>query len=402
MRLITYKKHLNFFIFLSLLLGISLGFYSEAISSFLVIFGELFLRALKLMILPVIFFSMLSGILKLKGESQLGKLGIQTIIFYFLTTAVAVITGLILVNIIEPGKSLNLSVSNLEISKSNLSLKDILYNFIPENIISAGASGNILGIIFFTIFFGIALLKVSSEKIAPMIETINSAVSWMIDIIMLFAPLGILSLIASVTSDFVSNGSLSKLGPELFTYVLTVVLGLLFHGVATLSVLLLLFKVNPINFFKHMTPAISTAFSTASSAATLPLTIDCLVDRAKIKRKFASFVPPLGATVNMDGTALYESVAAIFIANAYGINLGFSEQITIFLTATFSAIGAAGIPGAGIVMMTLVLSSVGLPAEGLSLIIGIDRILDMFRTAINVWGDSVGTAIVSAVNKKSD
>ncbi len=403
-----YTSNLNTYMLASIVSGCLLGYILPNTSTSFAPVGELFIRALTLLIVPVIVVSMLSGILNLSGSANLGRLGSKAFLYYFCTTALAVLIGLSCVNIIQPGLHPDSPALTLPPHDSSLLSEenqiaaigpfDILRNIIPQNVVRAAHDGNVLGLIFFSIFLGIALLKIEhpgKELIRSALAALFEAIIWMVDCLMLVAPLGILSLVSQLVAGFVQSNTLSQLGSSIGWYSLTVITGLLIHGLLALPLLAIIFKVSPFQLGKCMLPALTTAFSTASSAATLPVTIDSLEKRAGISNRIASFIAPLGATVNMDGTAIYEAIAAVFIANMYGVELSFTQQLIIFLTATFSAIGAAGIPGAGLIMMTLVLDSVGLPAAGIQLIVVVDRGLDMLRTCINVWGDSLGAAIIA-------
>jgi len=387
-----------------IILGVLAGYFFSDLSQVTGLIGELFLRLLTLLIVPVIVVSMLAGILNLDDSGSLGRLGIKTILYYASTTALAVLIGLFLVNYIEPGKgetqTISLEQTNTEhtTSSEEYEIAEVIKNIIPPNIVKAGMEGKVLGLIFFPIFLGIALLHVKEpgiDKIKSIISALFSAIIWMVDKAMLIAPVGVCSLVAVTTASMVAEGTLLSFGSSIGYYTLTVICGLLVHALISLPLLALIFGINPLKFALAVFPALSTAFSTASSAATLPITLKSLEIRAGISNRISSFVAPLGATVNMDGTAIYEAVAALFIANMYGIDLSFSEQLIIFLTATFSAVGAAGIPGAGLIMLVLVLNSVGLPVEGISLVVAVDRLLDMLRTCVNVWGDSLGAGIIA-------
>jgi Na+/H+-dicarboxylate symporter len=273
------------------------------------------------------------------------------------------------------------------------SLGSIIKDIIPENPIAAMAENKVLSVIFLSLLLGIAISRIG-EKARPLkalFESFNAVMMKITDWIMLLAPVGVFALIAYT----IGTMGLSVLRP-LAVYMVTVILGLSIHAVITLPVLLSLFgKYSPLKFIRDMFSAVATAFSTASSAATLPITMECLRENTGVSNKVASFVLPLGATVNMDGTALYEAVAAMFIAQAYGISLNIGQQLVIMLTATLASIGAAAIPGAGLVTMVIVLKAVNLPEEGIGMILAVDRILDMMRTAVNVWGDACGTAVVA-------
>ena len=411
----SYKNRLNTFLFLGILAAIPFGYLMPESLPMTGLIGELFLRSLYLLIVPIIVVSMLAGILQFEDSRQLGTIGLRTLLYYGLTTAIAVATGLVVVNIVNPGisteetTSASLSTQAAATSEAPAARKggiaEVVRKIIPKNVVAAASEGNVLGLIFFTTLFAIALLLQGEQcktHIKPIVDVIFAALIWLVDLAMILAPVGIFCLVSGTVSDAVEKNMVGTVGYEIVRYSFTVLSGLLFHALVSLPLILLFFGISPIKFAKAMLPAITTAFSTASSSATLPITLDSLSRRANVSEKVSSFVAPLGATVNMDGTAIYEAVAAIFIANMYGVDLTFTQQFVIFLTATFSAIGAAGIPGAGLIMMTLVLDSVGLPAEGIGLIVGVDRILDMFRTSINVWGDSIGAAIIArGINEDS-
>lgn len=407
----SYKERLNTLLFLGIILAIPFGYYVPESHFLTDIVGDFFLRSLSMLIVPIIVISMLSGILQFHGNAQFGAVGLRVVLYYSVTTAIAVATGLLVVNLIQPGKQTAQHTQEVNIQESLTTASNteptkkvaqggivaVLKKIVPKNIVQAAADGNILGLIFFATLLALAILAQGDsavQNLKPAIDTLFAALLWLVDTIMLFAPLGVFALVSAMLSNTVKDGLFNTIGYDIFTYTYTVLLGLLLHACISLPLLLLLYRTSPIRFFKAMLPALSTAFSTASSAATLPVTIESLHSRAGVSKKVASFVAPLGATVNMDGTAIYEAIAVVFIANMYGIDLSFAQQFIIFITATFSAIGAAGIPGAGLVMMVIVLNSVGLPVEGISLIVIVDRLLDMFRTAINVWGDSIGAAVV--------
>ena len=417
-----YRKNLNAFIVASLFVGALLGYYLPNIAIDYKIIGDIFIRLLTLMIVPVIFFSMIVGILNLGASSSVGRLGLKAFVYYASTTALAVALGLVLVNIVEPGKFDNdkqlkvvseLKGSTFEAPKieHENSFVRIINNIIPQNIIKAASEGNVLGLIFFSILFAVGLLNVGGRGTVNVKNISTSAFNgliWMIDKILLLSPIGILFLIANSVVTFTRDTPFAvSESPSVFTlaqgltqYFFTVIAGLLIHAFISLPLILLFFKIHPLKFLKSMFPAITTAFSTASSAATLPVTLDCLANRAQVPNRYASFVAPLGATVNMDGTAIYEAIAVLFIANMYGVDLTFAQQLIVFITATLSAIGAAAIPGAGLIMMIMILNAVGLPVEGIGLIVGVDRVLDMFRTGVNVWGDSIGAAVIFKSEKK--
>ena len=303
--------------------------------------------------------------------------------------------GLILVNIIQPGVGVDMpqEAANEVISHEPPTVVSIISDIVPDNAVGAMAQSKFLSVIFFSLLLGVGLTSVG-DKAKPLIEffgALNAVMMKITEWIMCLAPIGVFALMAYTVGTL----GLEIIG-ELAKYMSTVLLGLWIHACITLPVLLIVFaRYSPLRFIRHIFSAVATAFSTASSAATLPITMECLEENAGISKKVTSFVIPLGATVNMDGTALYEAVAAMFIAQAYGIEMGIGHQLIIMLTATLASIGAAAIPSAGLVTMVIVLDAVGLPAGGIMMILAVDRLLDMFRTAVNVWGDACGTAVVA-------
>ena len=370
--------------------------------------GDIFIRLLRMMIVPLVFASIFTAVVNLGDVRELGKIGGKTVAYYMLTTALAVLIGLILVNIIHPGKgidkealaALNITaevpekVSDQGVGErsATIIIIDTLVNMIPKNPAGAMAKGDVLQIIFFTIFFAImaAMVGRESDTLSNVIHGLDLIMQKSVMAVMIIAPYCIFFLVTAIFMDL-GVAALSALGK----YALTVMLGLAIHAAITLPLLVLIIgRYSPIRLAKALSPAILTAWSTASSAATLPITMDCLSRRAGVDKKIGNFVLPLGATVNMDGTALYESVAVIFIAELMGIDLTIGMQVVIFITATLAAIGAAAIPGAGLVTMGIVLTAAGMPLDGIGLILAIDRILDQFRTAVNVWGDATAAVVV--------
>ncbi|KPA16966.1 Proton/sodium-glutamate symport protein [Candidatus Magnetomorum sp. HK-1] len=370
--------------------------------------GDIFIRLLRMMIVPLVFASIYMAVVNLGDIRELGKIGGKTVAYYMATTALAVLLGLLLVNIIHPGQgidkealaALNIStsvpheVSSQDVGERSAAviIVDTLVNMIPKNPAGAMAKGDILQIIFFTIFFGImaAVVGKESETLSEVINGLDMIMQKSVMVVMVIAPYSIFCLVTAIFMDL-GLEALFALGK----YAFTVILGLLIHAAVTLSLLVMIIgRYSPIKLFKAVSPAIMTAWSTASSAASLPLTMDCLTNKAGVDKKITNFVLPLGATVNMDGTALYESIAVIFIAELMGIDLSVGMQAIIFITATLAAIGAAAIPGAGLVTMGIVLTAAGMPLDGIGLILAIDRILDQFRTAVNVWGDATAGVVV--------
>ena len=396
-----FKIKLHWQILIALILSVFFGLFLTEYVKYVTWIGDLFLRALKMIIVPLILTSIISGVANIGGASNLGKLGLKTLTYYLITSLFAILVGLTMVNLIQPGVGADLGFqkSVQEISGSG-DLGNILLRLIPTNIFDALARADMLAIIFFSILFGYFITKINDQYKNPLINLVNAGFEVMMKLtsfIIKFAPLGIFGIVAGVVAEQAGDkaalvGILQRLG----LYMSTVLLGLIFHAFITLPLILRLYgKVNPWLHFKAMTTPLLTAFSTSSSSATLPLTLEAVEDEVGVSNKITSFVLPLGATVNMDGTALYEFVAAIFIAQAYGIHLGFVQQFVVVFTALLASIGAAGIPMAGLVMITVVLSSVGLPLEGVGLILAVDRILDMCRTTVNVWSDSCGAAVIA-------
>ncbi|MEE9270522.1 MAG: dicarboxylate/amino acid:cation symporter [Candidatus Krumholzibacteria bacterium] len=369
-------------------------FFAGVIDPMLGPVGSIFISLLKMLIVPLIVASMVVGVAKVGDIRKLGGLGGRTFLFYILTTFASVFVGLVAVNVIKPGAGAPLLVGEVpDAAKTVVGFWDVILNMVPDNPVKAMANMDILPLIVFSLFLG-AVLTTIGDKAKPMInffESLNAAMMKMADIVIRLTPIGVFALLARVVAE-TGPGIFANLGK----YMLTVIVGLMIHALITLPLLLrYIARANPKKYVGKMAPALTTAFSTASSSATLPLTIDCVQDRAGVSRRVSSFVLPIGATINMDGTALYESVAAVFIAQAYGIDLSLTQQVIVFLTATLAAVGAAGIPSAGLVTMAIVLNAVGLPLEGIGIILAVDRLLDMCRTTVNVWGDTVGCAVVS-------
>jgi Na+/H+-dicarboxylate symporter len=357
--------------------------------------GDLFIRLLKLIIIPLILTSVISGIVNLRDPEEVGRLGIRTIAYYLMTTLAAVTVGLIVVNVLQPGKDLNLSIGgDAELEPTPLS--EVFLNIVPENIFGALSEGAMLPTIFTAILVGLGLLAIGDrgKPVADFIDSANELVLTITNWIMATAPIGVAALFVNTLLD-PELLDIVAFFEDLGVYMIAVLGGLSIHAVIVLPMLLIfLAKYPPHLFAKALSPALLTAFSTASSSATYPVTLESVTQRAGVSEKSADFVLPLGATINMDGTALYEAVAAVFIANALGMDLSFTQQLVIVITATLAAIGAAGVPSAGLVTMIIVLESVGLPGAGYGLVVAVDRILDMCRTTVNVWGDSVGAAVV--------
>ena len=367
--------------------------------------GEMFLDTLKMLVIPLIVSSMIVGITGLGDIRKVGKAGTITLVYFLSTSGIAVIAGIIVVNIMQPGLGVELTTDIPEkvAGKESIGITDILESFVTPNLFESMAKMEILPIIMFSLVFG-GVLTTLGEKgklVISVFDGINIAIMKIVHLVMYFAPLGVFALVSSKLGAAGGGdlflAELLKIGK----FAVTVILGLMIHALITLpAILYFVAKQNPLTYFKNMSAALTTALSTASSAATLPVTIECVEEENKISRRTTLFVIPLGATVNMNGTALYESIAAIFIAQMVGIPLGLGDQVLIFLTATLAAIGAAGIPEAGLVTMVIVLQAVGLPLEGIGMLLSIDWFLDRLRTSVNVWGDSIGAAVVDRLEGK--
>ena len=362
--------------------------------------GTFFLRALKMLIVPLVVASMIVGITGLGDVRSLGRLGGATVTYYFVTTALAVLLGILLVNVMQPGVGLEIGVEVPETveGKGESPLTAIVLSFVSDNVVRAMADLDLLPIIVFSLVFG-AVLTTIGDKGRPVVDFfdgLNEVVMKMVTLIMYLAPLGVFGLVAGKFGEASAQpGGLGAMIGSVGKYMATVLLGLGIHALLVLPLILFLFaRRNPLRYLAHLATPLLTAFSTASSSATLPLTLEAVEEKAGVSRRSAYFVLPLGATINMDGTALYESVAAIFIAQASGIHLTLAQQALIFVTATLAAVGAAGIPQAGLVTMVIVLNAVGLPLEGIGLILAVDWLLDRFRTTVNVWGDACGAAVM--------
>lgn len=357
--------------------------------------GQLFIRLLMLIIIPLILTSIMSAILNLGDAGELGQLGLRTVLYYVMTTVAAVTVGVIVVNILQPGKGLDVALGGAGAIEPT-PLSEVFLNIVPENAFNAFASGDMLPTIFVAILAGLGLLVLDkdAQNLKNIIEEANDLILTITHWIMSVAPIGVAALFVDTLLDPALIDLVSFLS-NLGVYMAAVLGALLIHATVVLPIILYVFTSHmPHDYARALLPALLTAFSTASSSATYPLTLECVKDRAGVSEKAADFVLPLGATINMDGTALYEAVAAIFIANAIGMELAFTDQLTIIFTASLAAIGAAGVPSAGLVTMVIVLETVGLPASGYGLVVAVDRILDMCRTCINVWGDSIGAAVI--------
>jgi len=351
-----------------------------------------------MIIIPLIFTSIISGIANVGSGDNLGRLGFKTIAYYLSTSTAALFTGLVIVNIFKPGVGADLGFANqvegLGVAKE--SFGSTLMNIVPDNLFVAMVENQMLSIIFFAILMGFFITKTKEKSQKILLGFFDSLFELIMKItlfVIRFTPYGIFGIVAKQIAE---NNDLGELFSRLGLFMLVVILALFIHAFIVLPIVLkTIGRVSPIKHFNAMRTPLITAFSTSSSNATLPLTMNAVKKNIGVSTKISSFTLPLGATVNMDGTALYELVAAMFIAQAYGIELTFTEQIIGVLTGLLASIGAAGIPMAGLVMISVVLSAMGLPLEGVGLILAVDRLLDMFRTTVNVWSDSCGAVIIA-------
>ena len=392
------KIALHWQILIALVLAVLYGIFLEDHIHYVDWMGTIFLRALKMVIIPLVLSSIISGVTNIGNAENLGRLGIKTISYYVLTSTLAIVTGLVLVNIFKPGVGADLNLSKeVDLAVEGGSLRDTLINIIPENIFSVFSDNSqMLSVIFFAILFGFFITQSPGKSKKLLTDFFNAAFDVMMKVtlfIIKFTPLGIFGLVAEKVAE---QDDLGALVESMGMYMLVVIMALSVHALITLpTITTAIGKGNPWKHFLALRTPVITAFSTSSSNATLPLTIQAVEENDGVSNKISSFTLPLGATINMDGTALYECVAVMFIAQAYGIDLSLGQQIIVVITALLASIGAAGIPMAGLVMITIILTAVGLPLEGVGLILAVDRILDMFRTATNVWSDSCGAVIIA-------
>lgn len=419
------KIALHWQIILGMLVGVGVGILmtqfdggKEIVQDWIKPFGKIFINSLKLIAVPLILASLIKGVSDLKDISKLSKMGGKTIGLYLITTVVAVSIGLLLVNVIKPGNSIseetrlelveNYTSDTAKYKEEAIKRKDsgplqALVDIVPDNIFGAASENkNMLQIIFFAIFFGIGLILIPEKKSKPVkkfFDGFNEVILKMIDLIMLAAPYGVFALLAALVVESPSI----DLFKALVWYAFTVVLGLLIMISFYNLIVWILTKKNPATFLKGISPAQLLAFSTSSSAATLPVTMERVTEHLGVDEEVSSFVLPIGATINMDGTSLYQAVAAVFIAQAFGMDLSLGAQLGIIVTATLASIGSAAVPGAGMVMLVIVLGQAGIPEAGLALIFAIDRPLDMLRTTVNVTGDaSVSMLVAKSIGKLHD
>ncbi|MDD4155938.1 MAG: dicarboxylate/amino acid:cation symporter [Candidatus Cloacimonetes bacterium] len=405
-------------IFLSMIFGLILGIiiniliektagsFSGFIKTYLVsglfsVIGAMFINAIKMLVIPLVLVSLVCGVTGIGDVKKLGRVGGKTLFFYMITTALAITLSLFIANILNPGSGLEMNSQTEEVSVSSApSLSNVIIDIIPDNPFMAMTQGNMLQVIFFALLLGISIAAIGKKAhtVLNFFEELNSIVMKMITLIMLTAPYGIFCLIAKVFSE----QGFSAFMP-LLKYMIAVVVILIVHLVFVYSAALkVIGGLSPVKFFKKFYPTMLVAFSTSSSNATIPVTMSTVEKKMGVSRSIASFSIPFGATINMDGTAIMQGVAVIFIAQVYGISLGIADFLLVILTATLASIGTAGVPGVGLITLSMVLTQVNLPVEGIALIMGVDRLLDMSRTAVNISGDAIVSIIVAKSENEFD
>ena len=409
------KSHLTLYIAVAIVAAILLAVFAPGFAMQFELGGEIFLNLLTMMVVPLVMASVMSGIIGLGDIRKLGRPGGLAVTYYLMTTILAVIVGLLMVNFIQPGVGVDQTTLDASLAEGQVNtagredadlgtiLRGLVLMLFTDNLIESAAETSLLPLIFFSIIFAGMLTTMGTrvQALTEIIVQVNEALLSFILLLMKLAPFGIFCLVTARFGEAQAGGNLGAVLQQTGAYFGTVLAGLGVHAFLTLPLILWIFtRRNPFRFMYQMSQALLTAFSTASSTATLPITMNCAVEKAKVSKQSSDFVLPLGATINMDGTALYEAAAAIFIAQAIGFELTITSQLVIAVTATMAAIGAAGIPEAGLVTMVIVLNAVGLPVEYIGLILSVDWLLDRFRTAVNVFGDALGSAVVEKSFKR--
>ena len=409
------KNRLTLYIAVAIVVAVLLAVFAPGFAMQFELGGEIFLNLLTMMVVPLVMASVMSGIIGLGDIRKLGRPGGLAVTYYLMTTVLAVIVGLLMVNLIQPGVGVDQTTLDASLAEGQVStagredadlgtiLRGLVLMLFTDNLIESAAETSLLPLIFFSIIFAGMLTTMGTrvQALTKIIVQVNEALLSFILLLMKLAPFGIFCLVTARFGEAQAGGNLGAVLQQTGAYFGTVLAGLGVHAFLTLPLILWIFtRRNPFRFMYQMSQALLTAFSTASSTATLPITMNCVVEKAKVSKQSSDFVLPLGATINMDGTALYEAAAAIFIAQAIGFELTITSQLVIAVTATMAAIGAAGIPEAGLVTMVIVLNAVGLPVEYIGLILSVDWLLDRFRTAVNVFGDSLGSAVVEKSFKR--
>lgn len=406
------KMSLTSRVILGMLLGILTGFlirtffadvtfiHEYIVDGLFDVGGKIFIASLKMLVVPLVFVSLVCGTSSLKDIATLGRLGGKTVAFYLSTTAIAITLALFLANLFKPGAGADLSAATTFVAKEAPTLGSVIVGMFPTNPISSMANGNTLQIIVFAVLFGIAISAAGKpgERIAEIFKDLNEVIMKLVALLMNIAPFGVFFLMAKLFTGLGLDAIFN-----LINYFLVLVAALLIHGLVTYSAMLKIFTgLSPITFLKKMEDAVMFAFSTASSNATIPVTMETATKRLGVNNKIASFTVPLGATINMDGTAIMQGVATVFIAQAFNIDLSMGDYVAVIVTATLASVGTAGVPGVGLIMLAMVLNQVGLPVEGIAIIMGVDRLLDMIRTAVNITGDSVVSCIVAKTENELD
>lgn len=416
-----YKK-LHWQIIIGLLLGLVYGIIAASMGwnaftdEFIGPFGTIFLNLLQLIAVPLVLASLISGVASLSNLRKLSRIGGKTIAIYMATTFIALVIGLVIVNTLQPGKTVPPDVRDRlqETYSEDAAMREqaadetkergrlqILVDIVPNNFFSSASSNrNMLQIVFFSIFLGVGLIMIPKDTAQPLLslfDSLNDLIIKLVDIIMYMAPLGVFALLATTITSIAGDGGIVELLTALGYYCIAVLLGLVIQTVVTYPTLIKFFTPLKIgDFFRGIAPAQLVAFSTSSSGATLPVTMESCEKNLGVSEEVSSFVLPLGATINMDGTGLYQAIAAVFIAQTIGMDLSLAAQLTIVFTALLASIGTAAVPGAGIIMLVIILEAVGVPNAGIALILGVDRILDMCRTVTNITGDAAVATVVAA------
>ena len=355
--------------------------------------GQIFIKTLKLLVVPLVFVSLVCGASSLAGGNNMGRIGLKTVALYLMTTAIAITLALTVANIINPGLGINMAEGMTFQAKEAPPFTQVVLDIFPSNPVAAMAEGNMLQIIVFALLLGVALTRAGDAGLAlkASFDRWNEVIMQLVMMLMLAAPVGVFCLMVTLGAQL-GFGAIV----DLLAYFLCVLLVLALHFLITYPTLIkLLVRVSPVLFYQHMAPVMAFAFSTASSGATLPVTLETVKKRIGVRNEIASFVVPVGATINMDGTAIMQGVATVFIAQAFNVDIGLTGYLMVILTATMASIGTAAVPGVGLITLALVLTQVGLPVEGIALIIGVDRLLDMTRTVVNVVGDATVSSVVA-------
>lgn len=400
---------------LGLLLGVILNWLDHAswmsaslnewlqwalVDGILDVIGTIFIASLKLLVVPLVFVSLVCGCSALGDNTRMGAMAVKTLALYVTTTAIAVTLALLFANLLQPGTGMDMGEEMRFVPKEAPSLKDVLINIFPTNPVKAMAEGNMLQIIVFSLLMGVAVSRSGEpgRRVQDIFNQFNEVIMKMVVILMHLAPYGVFCMIGKLFANLGFSAIL-----DLIKYFFSVVLVLVIHGLVVYSLILfLLTRLNPLTFFANIRPAMLFAFSTSSSSATLPVTLNVAEKRLGVDNSVASFTLPLGATINMDGTAIMQGVATVFIAQAFNVDIGLGGYLMVIATATLASVGTAGVPGVGLITLAMVLQQVGLPVEGIAVIIGVDRLLDMMRTVVNVSGDSMVSTVIANSEKMVD